>query len=104
MRMATWGGRSGSSGARYSAANRTASTRSSARLQTRPPSESHGLDKKLCVSPDPVAEAKRRAAGVAGVEAVASQKGGHVLSGKRSLAKRRGGHNGGGRVRGCLRR
>ena len=54
--------------------------------------ESLGFEKKLSVSPHLVAEAKRRAAGVARVEAVASQKGGDVPGGEGHLAEGRGEH------------
>jgi hypothetical protein len=52
--------------------------------------ESLGFQKKLFVGPDLLAEAKRGTTGPLRVEAVASEKGGHVPSRQRHLAQGRG--------------
>jgi hypothetical protein len=54
--------------------------------------ESLGLEKKLGVGPDPVAEAKSGAAGGSGVKTVASQKYPDIASGKWYFGQRRSEH------------
>ena len=55
--------------------------------------ESFGLEEELGMSPRPVAEVKRGAAGVAALPTIASQKGGDVLGGEGNLLEGRGEHH-----------